>query len=92
MEQANTQIYVLENELTITRRELQESQADLESLKSEKRSIQRCLETTMEEKKQMTDRINELILLGIFYFLMSEILYIIEHYFYLLLLLLLLLL
>lgn len=43
---------------------MQELRADLESAKSEKRSIQRILESTLDEKKQLTDRINELTLIG----------------------------
>lgn len=60
-----TQVHVLERELTVERREVQELRADLEACKVEKRNIQRTLESTLDEKKQMTNRINELTIIGI---------------------------
>lgn len=59
-----TQVHVLERELTVERREVQELRADLEACKVEKRNIQRTLESTLDEKKQMTNRINELTIIG----------------------------
>lgn len=59
-----TQVHVLERELTVERREGQELRADLEACKVEKRNIQRTLESTLDEKKQMTNRINELTIIG----------------------------
>lgn len=59
-----TQVHVLERELTVERREAQELRADLEACKVEKRNIQRTLESTLDEKKQMTNRINELTIIG----------------------------
>lgn len=59
-----TQVHVLERELTVERREVQELRADLEACKVEKRNIQRTLESTLNEKKQMTNRINELTIIG----------------------------
>ncbi|XP_076179711.1 uncharacterized protein LOC143152941 isoform X3 [Ptiloglossa arizonensis] len=55
-----TQVHLLEGELTVEHREVQELRADLEACKMEKRNIQRNLESTLDEKKQMTNRINEL--------------------------------
>lgn len=59
-----TQVHVLERELTVERRKVQELRADLEACKVEKRNIQRTLESTLDEKKQMTNRINELTIIG----------------------------
>lgn len=59
-----TQVHVLERELIVERREVQESRADLEACKLEKRNIQRTLDSTLDEKKQMTDKINELTIIG----------------------------
>lgn len=59
-----TQVHVLERELTVERREVQELRADLEACRLEKRNIQRTLESTLDEKKQMTDRINQLTIIG----------------------------
>ncbi|XP_014476061.1 PREDICTED: centrosomal protein of 135 kDa isoform X3 [Dinoponera quadriceps] len=60
LEDVMTQVHVLERELTVERREVQELRADLEACRLEKRNIQRTLESTLDEKKQMTDRINQL--------------------------------
>lgn len=59
-----TQVHVLEGELIVERREVQELRADLEACRLEKRNIQCNLEFTLDEKKQMTDRINELTVIG----------------------------
>lgn len=59
-----TQVHVLEGELTVERREVQELKADLEACRMEKNNIKHTLESTLDEKKQMTDRINELIVIG----------------------------
>lgn len=64
MENLMTQVHVLENELTIQRRETQELRADLEACRLEKSNVQRILESTLEEKKHMTDRINNLTVMG----------------------------
>lgn len=61
-----TQVHVLERELTVERREMQELRADLEGCRLEKRNIQRTLESTLDEKKQMTDKINRLTIIGTF--------------------------
>lgn len=58
------QVHVLERELTVERREVQELRADLEACKLEKRNVQRTLESTLGEKKQMSDRINQLTVMG----------------------------
>ncbi|KAG5335528.1 CP135 protein, partial [Acromyrmex heyeri] len=60
LEDVMTQVHVLERELTVERREVQELRADLEACKLEKRNIQRTLECTLDEKKQMSDKINQL--------------------------------
>jgi len=58
------QVHVLERELTVERREVQELRADLEACRLEKRNIQRILESTLDEKKQMSDKINQLTVIG----------------------------
>lgn len=63
-----TQVHVLESELTVQRREAQELRADLEACRLEKSSVQRTLEMTLEEKKHMTDKINNLTMMGMFKF------------------------
>lgn len=63
-----TQVHVLECELTVERREVQELRADLEACRLEKRNIQRTLDSTLDEKKQMTDKINELTVIGMLTF------------------------
>ncbi|XP_011137532.1 centrosomal protein of 135 kDa isoform X2 [Harpegnathos saltator] len=64
LEDVMTQVHVLERELTVERREVQELRADLEACRLEKRNIQRTLESTLDEKKQMTDRINQLTIIA----------------------------
>lgn len=58
------QVHVLESELAVKRREVQELTADLEACKLEKRNIQRTLESTLEEKKKITNKINQLTIIG----------------------------
>ncbi|XP_025602495.2 testis-specific gene 10 protein isoform X2 [Athalia rosae] len=60
VEDLMTQVHVLESELTIERRGARELRADLEACKLEKRNIQRVLESTLDEKKQMNDKMNQL--------------------------------
>ncbi|XP_076748654.1 uncharacterized protein LOC143422118 isoform X1 [Xylocopa sonorina] len=60
LENVMARVHVLENELTVERREVQELKADLEACRLEKLNIQRTLESTLNEKKQITNRINEL--------------------------------
>lgn len=67
------QVHVLERELTVERREVQELRADLEACKLEKRSVQRTLESTLDEKKQMSDKINQLTVNGMLKLFISEI-------------------
>ncbi|XP_066590884.1 centrosomal protein of 135 kDa isoform X2 [Prorops nasuta] len=57
-----TQVHVLENELMVERREVQELRADLTACKLEKRNIQCLFESALDEKKQMTDKINQLMI------------------------------
>lgn len=64
LENVMTQVHVLERELTVERREVQELRADLEACRLEKRNIQRTLECTLDEKKQMSDKINQLTVIG----------------------------
>lgn len=59
-----TQVHVLEGELLVERRSGQELRADLEGARLENRNLQRKLESTLDEKKHMTDRINELTMIG----------------------------
>ena len=59
-----TQVHVLEGELMVERRSGQELRADLEGARLENRNLQRKLESTLEEKKQMTDRMNQLTIIG----------------------------
>lgn len=44
---------------------MQELRTNLETCRLEKLNIQCTLESTLDEKKQMTDRINELTVIGI---------------------------
>ncbi|XP_050457152.1 centrosomal protein of 135 kDa isoform X3 [Cataglyphis hispanica] len=60
LEDVMKQLHVLEHELIVERREVQELRADLESCRLEKRNVQRTLEHTLDEKKQMSDKINQL--------------------------------
>lgn len=64
LENVMARVHALEAELTVEHREVQELKADLEACKLEKRTIERTLESTLDEKKQMTDRINELTVIG----------------------------
>lgn len=61
------QVHALENELAVKRKEVQELTADLEACKLEKRNIQRTLESTLEEKKKITNKINQLTIIGMFF-------------------------
>ncbi|XP_018314204.1 centrosomal protein of 135 kDa isoform X2 [Mycetomoellerius zeteki] len=65
LEDVMTQMHVLERELTVERREVQELRADLEACRLEKRNIQRTLESTLDEKKQMSDKINQLTVIAL---------------------------
>ncbi|XP_018050335.1 PREDICTED: centrosomal protein of 135 kDa isoform X2 [Atta colombica] len=65
LENVMTQVHVLERELTVERREVQELRADLEACRLEKRNIQRTLECTLDEKKQMSDKINQLTVIAL---------------------------
>ncbi|XP_011329038.2 centrosomal protein of 135 kDa isoform X2 [Ooceraea biroi] len=65
LEDVMTQVHVLERELTVERREMQELRADLEGCRLEKRNIQRTLDSTLDEKKQMTDKINQLTIIAL---------------------------
>ncbi|CAK9809654.1 Centrosomal protein of 135 kDa [Anthophora quadrimaculata] len=60
LENVMQRVHILEDELTAERRGVQELRASLEACKLEKLNIERTLESTLDEKKQMTDRINEL--------------------------------
>lgn len=64
LEDVMVQVHVLERELTVERRAAQELRADLEACRLEKRNVQRNLESTLDEKKQMSDRINQLTAIG----------------------------
>ncbi|XP_036150015.1 centrosomal protein of 135 kDa isoform X2 [Monomorium pharaonis] len=64
LEDVMMQVHVLERELTVERREVQELRADLEACKLEKRNMQRTLESALDEKKQMSEKINQLIVIG----------------------------
>lgn len=58
------QIQAMEKEINHLRREKQELMADWESTKMEKKHLQVLLETALEEKKLMTDRINQFTVIG----------------------------
>ncbi|KAL7292374.1 hypothetical protein TKK_0013972 [Trichogramma kaykai] len=60
LEDLMIQVHTLKSELTIQSREAQELRADLEACRLEKTNVQRILENTLEEKKQMTDKFNQL--------------------------------
>ncbi|XP_043473672.1 centrosomal protein of 135 kDa isoform X2 [Leptopilina heterotoma] len=55
-----TQVHALECELAEERRKVQELKSDLGASRLEKLDIQQTLEFTLEEKKNLTDRINQL--------------------------------
>ncbi|XP_051170534.1 centrosomal protein of 135 kDa-like isoform X2 [Leptopilina boulardi] len=55
-----TQVHALECELAEERRKVQELKTDLGASRLEKLDIQQTLEFTLEEKKNLTDRINQL--------------------------------
>lgn len=55
-----TQVHALECELAEERRRVQELKTDLGASRLEKLDIQQTLEFTLEEKKNLTDRINQL--------------------------------
>lgn len=54
-----TQVHALESELVEERRRAQELKSDMDTIKLEKLDLQRILESNFEEKKRLTDRINE---------------------------------
>lgn len=58
------QIQGLEKEINHLRREKQELLSDWENTKMEKKHLQSLLETALEEKKLMTDRINQFTVIG----------------------------
>jgi len=58
------QVHDLELEVLELKRNNQELQASMESLKLEKHHLQRKLETALDEKKKHLDRINELNIIG----------------------------
>ncbi|XP_029664443.1 centrosomal protein of 135 kDa-like isoform X2 [Formica exsecta] len=60
LEDVMKQLHVLEHELIVERREVQELRADLESCRLEKRNVQCTLESTLDEKKKLSDKINQL--------------------------------
>lgn len=69
-----SQVHILESELTVQRREAQELRADLEACRLEKSSVQKALETTLEEKKRITDKLNNSTMMGRFFMLNKKIL------------------
>lgn len=62
-----TRLHTLQNDLIMQRRESQELRADLEACRLEKSNVQRKLDNTLEEKRQMNDRINNLTMIGKFF-------------------------
>ena len=64
LENVLTQVHVLDNELSEEKRKSQDLKADLDACKLEKLDIQRVLELTLDEKKSLTDRINQLTVIG----------------------------
>lgn len=58
------QLQCLEKEAADLRREKHELFSDLEAVKMEKKHLQVVLETALEEKKHMTDRINQFTIIG----------------------------
>lgn len=63
-EKMSTQVRELEANLMEEKRSSQELRAEFEACKIEKRNIQRTLDSTVEDKKKLTDRINQLTLIG----------------------------
>ncbi|XP_033216030.1 centrosomal protein of 135 kDa isoform X2 [Belonocnema kinseyi] len=60
LEDVMSQVHALESELIEERRRAQELKSDMDTSKLEKLDLQRILESTLEEKKRLTDRINQL--------------------------------
>lgn len=58
------QIQCLEKEVADLRREKQALCSDLEAVKLERNHLQVVLETTLEDKKHLTDRINQFTIIG----------------------------
>lgn len=58
------QIQGLEKEVNQLRREKQEILSDWETTKTEKKHLQYLLETALEEKRLMNDRINQFVVIG----------------------------
>lgn len=61
------QLRSVEKEANDLKREKQELISDLEANKLEKKHLQKVLETTLEEKKRMTDKLNRFTIIGILY-------------------------
>lgn len=66
------QIQTLERDVSELKREKQELLADLDAVKLEKNHLQTVLETALDEKKRLNDRINQFTIIGMlktkFYF------------------------
>jgi FtsZ-binding cell division protein ZapB len=58
------QITDLEREVLEVKRNNQELQASVESMRNEKHHLQRKLDNALDEKKKHSDRINELSIIG----------------------------
>lgn len=66
MNEVLTQVHALECELAEERRKVQELKTDLGASRLEKMDIQQTLEFSLEERKKLTDRINQLTAIGNF--------------------------
>lgn len=58
------QVQCLEKDASDLRREKQDLLSDLDAVKLEKKHLQALLETTLDEKKLVTDRINQFTIIG----------------------------
>lgn len=68
MHESVLQIQRLEKEVVNMKRDNQELVSDYEVVKTEKRHLQAVLETALEEKKRLNDRLNQYSIIGRFYF------------------------
>lgn len=64
MHELSLQLQSLEKEAAEFKREKQQLLADLDACRIEKKHLQSVLETALEEKKRMTDKINRFTIIG----------------------------
>lgn len=72
LHQSTLQIQSLEKELAEVRRQKQELQADYNAASLEKNHLQSVLETALEEKKRLSDQINQFCIIGNLYYFFKD--------------------